>query len=58
MLPKRPERVLSKGEHQTVYCSCGNTIIAQNGAMNTTCSKCGSELNWGLRKRDGRVSND
>lgn len=54
MLPKRPERVLNKGEHQTVYCSCGNTIIAQNGAMNTTCTKCGTELNWGLRKRDGR----
>lgn len=46
----RPERVLQKGEDQTVTCRCGNTFTASHDAREATCPKCQTSNNWGLRK--------
>jgi LSD1 subclass zinc finger protein len=47
---KRPERVLTKNDHQEVKCpSCGSLLKSSVGATNAQC-QCGQQLNWGLIK--------
>jgi ribosomal protein S27E len=47
---KRPERVLIKGETQTVNCpDCGKSITVDSRTTQIACG-CGQSINWSLRK--------
>ncbi len=46
----RPERVLQKGDEQTVTCKCGEIFKVPHDAREATCPKCNQSVNWGLRK--------
>jgi predicted RNA-binding Zn-ribbon protein involved in translation (DUF1610 family) len=46
----RPERVLQKGDEQTVTCKCGNSFKIAHDVREAICPKCGQTVNWRLSK--------